>query len=119
MDAPEYFRIRLEHTLQHTPQSTNLIYLVNGGILALVYFIVKLPTWPYQRPVLGLVIIGLALVNVIHAAFIWRQGKWYSNIDASLATSIHGRPRIKRPRGPRTHTLYAINQTIILVHYSE
>ena len=111
MDASEYYKVRLEHTLQHTQQSTKLIYVVNGGILALVYFVVRLPSWPYQQAMIAFVVEALAIINLIHAGLIVRQGKWYSNIDNAFASGIVNKPTITTPRGfpwMGTHTLYAV-----------
>ena len=116
MDASEYYKVRLEHTLQHTQQSTKLIYLVNGGILALLYFVARLPSWPYQQALMAFVVEALAIINLIHAALIVRQGKLYSTIDNAIAGSIVDKPTIIRPRGfpwMGTHTLYAVIHSLL------
>lgn len=107
MDAQEYYKVRLEHTIQHTQQSTNLIYLVNGAILAMLYFVARSPE-QYVSAVLLLCI--LSIVNIAHAALIVRQGKWYFNIDEAFKSSIHHLKEIQRPTGfpwIGSHNLFA------------
>ncbi len=68
MDAAEYYyyRLRLEHTIQHTQQSTRLIYLVNGAVLALLYFVAQIPVWLYQHVFLSCIVGSLSLINLVH-----------------------------------------------------
>jgi len=107
MDVQEYYKQRLEHTLQHTQQATNLIYLVNGAILAMFYFVVRSPAQYISAVSLLLV---LAVVNFAHAALIVRQGKWYRNIDQTFADSFPEITKIEDPKGLpwiSSHTLFA------------
>jgi hypothetical protein len=49
-DQAEYYKLRLDHTLQHTQQATRLVYLANGGVLAALYFMAeKLSNNPYAH----------------------------------------------------------------------
>src|SRR3990170_7075170 len=87
----EYYKIRLDHTLQHTQQATRLIYLANGAVLAALYFIVEKIFSNLDAPVAMAefyLLELLALMNLIHSALILRQGKWYRDIDIALARSV-------------------------------
>ena len=62
-----YFEKRLEHTLLHTQQSTRLIYLVNGGILAALYFLTgKTVSGIDKTDVAIFFLFLLASTNLIH-----------------------------------------------------
>ena len=89
MDAPDYYKLRLEHTIQHLQQATRLIYFVSGGVIAMFYFVVdKMRDSPAQRNFgVGLLLL-LGLVNAIHALLIQVQAKWYKAFDAKLAESV-------------------------------
>jgi MFS superfamily sulfate permease-like transporter len=113
MDGSEYCKLRLDHTLQHTQQATKLIYLVNGAVLALLYFIVRLPPWEYQHRMVAIAVAALAWINFIHALLIYRQGGWYREIDNALRTTISPTPQIKRPRGISTHAQYSSMHIIL------
>ena len=41
MDASEYYKVRMEHTLHHLQQATRLIYFVSGAIVAMLYFVIE------------------------------------------------------------------------------
>jgi hypothetical protein len=76
---------RLDHTLTHTQTSTNHIYLVDGAVLALLYFAVQ--TFGTSRQVILVASIPtffLAALNLLHARFINVQHSWYSLIDERL-----------------------------------
>jgi hypothetical protein len=105
-----YFRVRLEHTLKHTQQSTRLIYLVNGAALGALYFAAKMEEIAlYRRQVIVSFLFILAIINFIHACLIKRQGQWYSIIDRAFASTSQA-TMLDRPKGFPwfgTHDLYA------------
>lgn len=89
MDASEYYKLRLEHTIQHLQQATRLIYLVGGAVVAMFYFVIdKMSTVPSHRTLAGMLLLLLCAVNVVHALFIREQATWYSRFDKALAESI-------------------------------
>lgn len=81
----EYWSKRLDHTLTHTQTSSRLIYLIDGAVLALVYFSVQT-----LCPTRSVILIGslptflLAVLNGLHARLITLQHSWYSGIDTRL-----------------------------------
>jgi hypothetical protein len=86
----EYWTKRLDHTLTHTQTSSRLIYLVDGAVLALVYF--WLQTFGTSRQVILVAFLPtvlLAILNVLHARTITIQHSWYSGIDAKLRSLLH------------------------------
>lgn len=109
--ASGYFRVRLEHTVRHTQQTTRLIYLVNGGALGLLYFALKeLESYRGYVAVIALLVLGA--VNGIHARLIQRQGKWYHELDKAfkIASGAEKIP-VNTPPGMSSHALHA------LIHY--
>ncbi len=87
-EEAEYYKTRLEHTLKHTQESTRLIYLVNGAVLALVYFVVERATsFPHRKAVVVGALLVLALTNLLHALLLGVQHQWYRKIDDAYARS--------------------------------
>jgi hypothetical protein len=94
----DYFIKRLEHTIAHTQTATKLIYLVNGAILAAVYF-----EFGKVRPMSAAFLVGgvltllLCIVNFLHANFMAIQNAWYRTIDQEIRTvflSLEGLPEL-------------------------
>ena len=91
----QYYRTRLEHTLLHTQQSTRLIYLINGAMLALLYFLVG--KFEKQETFAFVILVVLAFVNALHAVLIVIQGTWYSSIDNGYAKFLKTREMVNLP----------------------
>ena len=88
-----YWTKRLDHTLTHTQTSSQLIYLVDGAVLALLYF--SLQTFGASKSVvliLSAPTMLLALLNLFHARLILIQHAWYSGIDAKLRKYLDQEP---------------------------
>jgi len=96
MTPADYFKLRLEQTLQHLQQETRLLYLVNGAVLTMLYFVVTLQNYPYKRGTLVIILFVLAFVNAAHTAFIMRQSGWFSIFDQQLMSQL----KIKKPTPP-------------------
>ncbi len=81
----DYLIKRLEHTITHTQTATKLIYLVNGAILAAVYF-----EFGKVQPISAAFLVGgvltllLCIVNFLHANFMAIQNAWYRTIDQEI-----------------------------------
>ncbi len=89
MDASEYSKIRLEHTLQQVQQATRLIYFVSGAIVAMLYFVIEKMKDISSQLYLGIgLLLLLGSVNIIHAQIIWVQGQWYRSFDDRLSESV-------------------------------
>ena len=101
--ASGYFRVRLEHTLKHTQQTTRLIYLINGGALGLLYFVAKMDELAaYKKYVVAAILSTLAFINFMHALLIGRQGQWYKLLDDAFALASNAKEKaeeIERPKG--------------------
>ena len=81
----DYFIKRLEHTISHTQTATKLIYLVNGAILAAVYFeFGKVKPLSAAFLVGGILTLLLSIINFLHANFMAVQNAWYSTIDREI-----------------------------------
>src|ERR1041385_412229 len=78
----DYLHNRLEQTLRHTHTTTNLIYLVNGGVLAFVYFAFGMlrPLW-LSLLLTAFILCILAMVNFLHALLLHNQHRWFRVID--------------------------------------
>jgi hypothetical protein len=66
-----YWSKRLDHTLTHTQTSSRLIYLIDGAVLALMYFSIR--TLGATRPVILLASLPaflLVALNGLHARLI-------------------------------------------------
>lgn len=124
MDIAEYLKTRLEHTLRHTHEATKLIYLVDGGILAMIYFALgnQSHLGGLQKVIVVFLFVILSLVNVIHARFLLRQGQWYYIFDSNWV-DFFGRERLEIPKSDSNHKTIAILQNLrstdlyILLHW--
>ncbi|MFN7916329.1 MAG: hypothetical protein U0Q55_13395 [Vicinamibacterales bacterium] len=105
-----YWTKRLDHTLNHTQTSSRLIYLLDGAVLAFLYFSVQ--TLGATRPmflIASLPTALLAVLNVFHARLITIQHDWYSGIDRKLIELLRVDPvdhREPRTRFASTHGIY-------------
>lgn len=88
MTPAEYLKLRLEHTLQHLQQATKLIYLVNGAVLTMLYFVAQLDKYPYKRGTLVCLLAVLAFINVAHALFYMRAAGFYHQFDTDLRAKL-------------------------------
>jgi hypothetical protein len=81
----DYLIKRLEHTITHTQTATKLIYLMNGAILAAVYFeFGKVQPISSAFLVASVLTFLLCIVNFLHANFMSIQNAWYSTIDQQI-----------------------------------
>lgn len=85
----DYWFKRLDHTLTHTQTSSRLIYLVDGAVLAMVYFVIN--AFGSTRQIVffaSLPVLVLAVLNGMHALLISTQHWWYRSIDKELAALL-------------------------------
>lgn len=105
-----YYRMRMDHTLRHTQQSTRLIYLVSAAVGAAAYFVLREEGFNHRGVVTAAILFVLCAINFIQALLILRQGKWYRDLDRLYAEVVEAR-RPEEPEGWRrwwgTHPLYA------------
>jgi hypothetical protein len=120
----EYWSKRLDHTLNHTDTSFRRMYLVDGAVLALVYFVMQTfgitPIGELSRRVSGIVAIPtflLALLNGLHVLLLRSQGLWYSKIDMMLLGLLAQEParEAARPWYKNTHGIYAALHSLIML----
>lgn len=112
-----YWLKRLDHTLTHTQTSSRLIYLVDGAVLALVYFVIQ--TLGASRQVIGLMsapTLLLTLLNGFHARLVIIQREHYLAIDSQLRQLLN-QPQVQF-RTPRhhlasTHGLYCAMHIVV------
>jgi hypothetical protein len=114
-DKTEYFKVRLQHAIEYTQSASRQIYLVSGGLIAGLYFLIEKPIdWLPDRYAQSGVLIVLAIVNAIHSMILIAQGVWYRNIDALFAEAAQA----KKPEGLpyiRTHALYALIHGVVVI----
>jgi hypothetical protein len=107
MGPAEYYQFRLEQTLQHTQVTTKLLYLIDGALLAMLYFAVeKLQSWTIQDKIEVGILVLLSGINIAHSWFIVRQARWYHLLETQLAEAV-GRRRITM-RGLSSQLLFGI-----------
>jgi len=117
----EFWTKRLDHTLAHTDASNRHIYLVDGAVIALVYFAMQAfgvdRDGVLSRRVVGITGIPtllLAVLNCLHVLLLCSQGTWYSKIDGRLrALLIQDPVRNERQWYRRTHPIYAAIHIVI------
>ncbi len=117
--AAEFYKTRLEHTLTHTQRSTGHIYLVNGGLLGLLYFVASAQDLQPAAKVIVL-FIGLAaltLINLLHARLLVLQRRWYELFSKKYAEATGAEnATIKAGGFPRgTHGCYTAIHVVLAV----
>ena len=110
----EYYKTRLEHTIAYTQQATRLIYLVNGAVIAFLYFVLNATALPNKNLIAILVLILLAIINSLHTFLIESQRRWYSTINEHYARSV-GADKIIPEGRLSTHKLYALIHIVIVI----
>jgi hypothetical protein len=113
----EYWLKRLDHTLTHTQTSSRLIYLVDAGVLAFIYFSIQMAGATRQVIFLAAFpTLLLVLLNLLHARLVGIQHSWYGGIDAKLMELLQSgavQHRRKRRVLASTHKVYqAVHLTI-------
>ncbi len=112
-----YWLRRLDHTLTHTQTASRLIYVVDGAVLALIYFAVQ--TLGASRQVVALMsapTLLLVVLNAFHARLVIIQRDHYLAIDAQLRQLLH-QPEVQF-RTPRrclasTHGLHCAMHIVV------
>jgi len=112
----EFWSKRLDHTLTHTDASNRQIYIVDGAVLALVYFAMQAfgidPKGELSHKVTGIAAVStllLAILNCFHVLLLRSQGTWYSEIEKKLLGLLDQQSAQpgKRPWYRGTHRIYA------------
>ncbi len=110
--STDYWLKRLDHTLTHTQTSSRLIYIVDGAVLALIYFVVQ--AFGASRQiilVMSVTAILLLVLNLLHARFVIIQREHYLAIDAQLRQLLNQQQvqfRTVRKRLASTHGIYCL-----------
>ncbi len=106
----EYFKNRLEHTVGFTHQATKNIYLVNGAVLAMTYFVSEHGSQvddEVRRYGPSLLLFVLAIINLAHAGLLLFQAYWYRILDKGFADAS-GVVRPDLPAGLGTHRIFVL-----------
>jgi len=91
------------------------MYVVDGAVLALLYFSTQTfgisPDGTLSRLVIGVLALPtflLAILSELHVRFLLSQGSWYSEIDKKLLGLLHQLParESNRPWHSSTHGVY-------------
>lgn len=81
----EYWTKRLDHALNHMLTASKLIYLVDGAVLALIYFIADRFAYTRQFALaVFLVFLILAIINYLHSEFLRIQNHNYQIINKRI-----------------------------------
>jgi hypothetical protein len=103
----DYLKMRIDHTLTHLQTASKLIYLVDGAVLAFVYFVVN--AFGLSRPIalflstLGVILAGL---NYLHSRFILTQSHWYRENDKRIRDLLKEPDIDPLPASKYTKTLF-------------
>lgn len=85
MKYADFLLTRLEQIITWTQNSTKLVYLVNGAILAAIYFgIGKVQPLAHALYAAAFLALLLAVVNYLHANFLQSHYAWYKVTEAEL-----------------------------------
>jgi hypothetical protein len=117
--STNYWLQRLDHTLTHTQTSSRLIYIVDGAVLALIYFVVQAFGAPRQIIfVMSIIMFLLMFLNLLHARFVIIQREHYRAIDDQLRRLLN-QPKVQfqtvRKRLASTHGIYCFIHVVIAV----
>lgn len=110
--SSDYWFKRLDHSLTHTSTSSRLIYIVDGGILALIYFVIQ--GFGASRQIILLMsatMILLMFLNLLHGRFVIIQREHYRAIDNRIRQLLNQQElefRIVRKRLASTHRIYSL-----------
>lgn len=105
-----YWLKRLDHTLTHTQTSSRLIYIVDGAVLALIYFAIQ--RFPDTRLVflwMSFPTMLLVFLNLFHARLILIQRSHYVGIDEQLRRLLNPgevQHQVQRNVLASTHRIY-------------
>ena len=82
----EFLTKRLDHTLDHVHKTTQLIYLADGAVLALVGYWLTASRFDPKSVGMAIVpMIVLLAMNWLHAGFIANQHYWYKIFDKKIS----------------------------------
>jgi len=103
----DYLKMRMDHTLTHLQAASKLIYLVDGAVLAFLYFLVN--AFGLTRGIaffLAAVTFILAGLNFLHSRFILTQQHWYRELDLRLRKLLKEDDLEPVPNGKFTKGLF-------------
>lgn len=110
----EFWQKRLDHTLSHTQTASKLIYLVDGGVLAFIYFTVTTFGLSRQSALfVSSVVLLLSCLNFLHARFIRTQQHWYAEIANRLLSLLREAPLPLPKEGKISGTLFTSSHRIL------
>ena len=117
----EYWIKRLDHTLEHTQSSSKLIYILDGAVIALAYFIVKELAYIFGNKNAVLIasfpMFVLTILNLMHAHLLEIQRLWYQKIDDKLLNLLSLEP-VWKEKGKyfdSTHKIYRTMHYVVAV----
>ena len=111
----EYWMKRLDHTLQHTQTSTRHIYLVDGAVIAFIYFLIRFCGTERSIVLLASIpIFLLSILNFLHARIIRSQQGWYAAICERLMDLLN-QTQVEREFIISTHGTYRYIHIVIAV----
>ena len=124
-----YWTTRLEQTLSHTHEASKLIFTIDGGVLALVAFVLK--TYPDDRSVRLVAVVPMAVlvaISLLHARLIYVQRAWYQGIDRKLQALLSVKPVDSSELEGSAHRLHGVIHLVVglallaltfaLIHYA-
>jgi hypothetical protein len=98
--AMDYWMKRLDHAANHIQTSSKLVYLVDGAVLAFVYFLIdKVGASRASICWISPIFLLLAFINYLHSEFIRHMNHEYNNINKKLIELIGANSEHTWPSG--------------------
>lgn len=96
----EYWTKRLDHAANHIQNSSRLVYLVDGAVLAFVYFLADKIGYS-RHAILGtsFIFLLIATINYLHSEFIRHMNNEYKNINNKLLALVGDQSEHTWPKG--------------------
>jgi hypothetical protein len=115
----EYWKMRYQESSESTRTTTNMIYYIDGAVIALVYFVLeKLGSSEFFILIMSFPVFVLGVISYLHSEFIRIQQGWVGNIDNRMRELLEQpsiRPDKIKYRLSSSHKTYRIIVIIISI----
>lgn len=115
----EYWKKKLDHTLEHTQKASILIYSIDGVILGIATFLVKeFKEYKEIYFIASFLALILSVITFLHSKFIKNQQYWYNTIDKRLRELLDEKMVDPPPSSKVTRRLFTRSYKILYkIHF--